>query len=304
MSLSQVDFKLLQSLLSLLKYKNVSLAADHMNMTQPAMSRSLAKLRDIFNDPLFVRTSQGMEPTHKALTLTQPLESALNQLTLLLTNESFSPALCQRNFRLHMSSYITQAHLPDIAEAFYKAAPNAQLEIVNLKEKSLLNESAQNVDIAICSQAMRIPEYFHQLLVGHESMECFMSQSHPLNNKDLTLDNYLSFSHILVSLGGGPNIPIENKLSKLGRVRKVGMRVPHYLGALEVISKTQMLFTSSTFVPKRFRKQFKIISKPLPFSQEPLNYALVWPPTVHKDPAQLWLRTLCADIIKNNLTGY
>lgn len=302
-SISQVDFKLLQCLSSLIKYKNVSLAADDMNMTQPAMSRNLSKLRNIFNDPLFVRTAKGMEPTNRALSLVQPLENTLNQLNLLLTNKAFEPETCQRNFRLHMSSYITQAHLPDIAEAFYKAAPHAQLEIVNLSEKSLLQESAQNIDIAICSQAMRIPEYYHTISVGTEKMVCFMSRNHPLHNRELTLDNYLSYSHIMVSLGGGPNVPIENKLSKLGRVRKVGMRVPHYLGALEVMSKTPMLFTSSSFVPKRFSNLFNIISKPLPFSQEKLKYVLVWPPTVHKDPAQQWLRTLCANIIKNNLSS-
>jgi len=300
-SVSQVDFKLLQCLSSLIKYKNVSLAADDMNITQPAMSRNLSKLRDVFNDPLFVRTNKGMEPTNRALSLVQPLENTLNQLNLLLTNKAFSPASCHRNFRLHMSSYITQAHLPDIAEAFYKEAPNAQLEIVNLSEKSLLQESAQNIDIAICSQAMRIPEYYHTLPVGIEQMVCFMSKNHPLHNQELTLDNYLTYSHIMVSLGGGPNVPIENKLSKLGRVRKVGMRVPHYLGALEVMSKTPMLFTSSSFVPKRFSNLFNIISKPLPFSQEKLKYVLVWPPTVHKDPAQVWLRNLCSEIIKKNL---
>jgi len=300
-SIAQVDIKLLQCLSSLLKYKNVSLAADEMNITQPAMSRNLSKLRNIFNDPLFVRTAKGMEPTNRAISLAQPLENTLNELNLLLTNKVFTPKLCQRNFRLHMSSYITQAHLPDIAEAFYQAAPDAQLEIVNLREKSLLQESAQNIDIAICSQAMKIPEYFHKISVGMEEMVCFMSGTHPLCDQELTLDNYLNFSHIMVSLGGGPNVPIENQLSKLGRVRKVGMRVPHYLGALEVMSKTPMLFTSSSFVPKRFSLLFNIISKPLPFRQENLDYVLVWPPTVHKDPAQQWLRTLCAEIIKNNL---
>ncbi len=301
MSLSQVDYKLLQCLSCLLKYQNVSIAADEMNMSQPAMSRTLAKLRMLFNDPLFVRTAAGMEPTTRALSLEQGLNTSLNQLAELLSNKTFSPELCERNFRLHMTSYITQAHLPGIAEAFYNAAPHAQLEIIDLKEKSLINQSAQNIDLAVCSHAMQIPEYFHQFPVGKESMHCFMSDKHPLKNETLTLENYVDYPHILVTLGGGPSIPIETSLSKLGKVRQVGLRVPHFLGALEVLSRTNMLFTSSQNVPNRFANHFSLCAKPLPFAHDDFNYFLVWPPTVHNDPAQKWLRDLCANIIKENL---
>ncbi|NQZ12285.1 MAG: LysR family transcriptional regulator, partial [Algicola sp.] len=283
--LSQIDFKLLLCLSSLLKHHNVSLAADEMHISQPAMSRALAKLRTLFSDPLLVRTSKGMEPTRRALSLVQPLHSTLDQLTVLLSNQDFTPLECERNFRLHMTSYITQAHLPHIAEAFYRGAPNAQLEIINLGEKSLLDHSAQNIDLVLCSQAMHIPEHFHQLPVGQESMRCFMAKNHPLANTELTLDNFLAYPHIIVTLGGGPNIPLESSLSKIGRVRKVGLRVPHYVGALEVLSRTNMLFNSSPFVADRFSEQFSIMSQPLPVRQDSLNYVLVWPPTVHKDPA-------------------
>ncbi|NQZ90272.1 MAG: LysR family transcriptional regulator [Colwellia sp.] len=300
MALSQIDFKLLLCLNSLLKNRSVSMAADEMNMSQPAMSRALAKLRTLFGDPLFVRSSLGMEPTHRALSLSQPLSNTLDQMTELLSNQSFTPETCKRNFRLHMSSYLTQAYLPAIAEKFYKEAPDAQLEVIDLKEKSLFNQSGQNIDLAMCSQAMQIPEYFHQIPVGEEFMQCFMSDKHPLNGKKMTMNDYLNYSHIMVTLGGGPNIPIQNSLTKLGRARKVGLRVSHYLGALEVLSRTNMLFSSSPLVPDRFAEQFSITSQPLPFKQDSLRYLLVWPPTVHKDPAQKWLRNLCANVIKTN----
>jgi len=301
MELAQVDLKLLLCLSCLLKHQNVSMAADEMNMSQPAMSRSLAKLRTLFKDPLFVRTAVGMEPTVHALSLVQPLEKTLNQLTELFSKQDFCPNDCKRNFRLHMTSYLTQAHLPDIAEAFYIAAPNAQLEIINLQEKSLLQQSAQNIDLALCSQVMQVPEHFHQIPVGEEMMSCFMAKNHPLSKETLTLDNFLDYPHIVVSIGGGPNVLIETNLSKLGKIRKVGLRVPHYLGALEVLSRTKMLFSSTSFVADRFSQLFPITSRPLPIENNSLNYVLVWPPTVHNDPAQQWLRKLCADIIKNNL---
>ena len=80
-ALAQIDFKLLLCLNALLTHKNVSRAADEMHMSQPAMSRTLAKLRELFNDPLFIRTSHGMEPTSRAVALTQPLQCTLDQLS-------------------------------------------------------------------------------------------------------------------------------------------------------------------------------------------------------------------------------
>jgi len=299
--LSQLDFKLLLSLSRLLKNRSVSLAADEMNMSQPAMSRSLAKLRTVFNDPLFVRTSNGMEATPRALSLEQPLSRTLEQLNELVLNQEFLPESCNRNFRLHMSSYTTQAHLPAISEAFYREAPNAQIEIIDLKEKSLLNQSTQDIDLVLCSQVMQVPDTFHRLSVGQESSYCFMAKNHPLATGKFTLDDYLKYPHIVTTLGGGPNFPIETTLSKLNKVRKVGLRTPHYLAALEVLSRTQMLFSSSPLVPDRFRQQFSITSRPLPFNHNTLQYALAWPPTVNKDPVQQWFRKLCGDIIKINL---
>jgi len=299
--LSQLDFKLLLSLSRLLKHRSVSLAADEMNMSQPAMSRSLAKLRAMFNDPLFVRTSNGMQPTTRALSLEQPLNRTLEQLNELVLNKEFLPKLCNRNFRLHMSSYTAQAHLSDISDEFYRAAPKAQIEVIDLKEKSLLNQNAQDIDLVLCSQMMKVPETYHRFPVGQESSYCFMAKNHPLATGKFALDDYLRYSHIVTTLGGGPNFPIETTLSKLGKVRKVGLRSPHYLAALEVLSRSQMLFSSSPLVPDRFREQFSITSRPLPFMHDTLQYALAWPPTVHNDPAQQWFRKICGDIIKNNL---
>ncbi len=300
-SLSHVDFKLLLCLNALLAHNNVSRAADEMNMSQPAMSRALAKLRLLFNDQLFVRTSHGMEPTTRAVSLLQPLQGTLDQLNRLLISENFSPLLCQRTFKIHMSSYSSQAHISNLAKLFYQQAPNAQLEIIDIKGKPLQQQSSQVIDLALGSQMTHVPDYFHQLYLGEEEMQCFMRADHPLADQDLTLDKFLDYPHVVVSLGGGPSMPIENQLNAIGKSRKVGFRSPHYLNALEVISSTQMLFNTSPIVPLRFQKQFNLIGKKLPFDHPPSRYYLNWPPTLHKDPAHIWLRNLCSTVIKNNM---
>lgn len=286
---------------SLLEHRNVSRAADEMSMSQPAMSRSLSKLRTLFEDPLFVRTSHGMEPTTRAILLTQPLQRTLDQLSALFISQDFSPGLCQRNFRLHMSNYTSQAHLSEITKQFYLQAPNAQLEIVDIRGKSLQHHSSQVIDIALGSQMTYVPEYFHQLYLGVEEMRCFMSASHPLADKELDLESFLHYPHVVVSLGGGPNMPLENRLNELGKTRKIGFRTPHYLNALDVLSQSEMLFNTSPIVPEKFLQQFKLVNKAIPFQLSGTKYYLSWPPTLHKDPAHRWFRKLCVDVIKNNL---
>lgn len=298
--LSQIDFKLLLCLNALLAHKNVTRAADEMHMSQPAMSRSLAKLRELFNDPLFVRTSHGMEPTARAVALSQPLQRTLDQLSSLLISKDFSPQLCQRNFRLHMSSYTAQAHLATIATDFYLQATSAQLEIIDIQGKSLQHHSAQVIDLALGSQMTYVPDYFHQLHVGDEQMYCFMSANHPLADGPLDLDSFLQYPHAVVSLGGGPSMPLESQLSALGKSRKVGFRTPHYLSALEVVSKTQMLFNTPPIVPQAFARQFNLVAKKIPLQIPALRYYLSWPPTLHKDPAHQWLRELCTRVIRAN----
>jgi len=300
-ALSQIDFKLLLCLNALLTRKNVSRAADEMHMSQPAMSRSLAKLRELFDDPLFVRTSHGMEPTARALALSQPLQRTLDQLGSLLISQDFSAKLCQRNFRLHMSCYTSQAHLAAIATAFYAQAPKAELEIIDIRGKSLQYHSAQEIDLALVSQMTYIPDYFHQLHLGDESMYCFMSADHPLADKRLDLASFLHYPHAVVTLGSGPNMPIENLLSAIGESRKIGFRTPHYINVLEVISNTQMLFNSPPIVPQGFARQFNLVAKRIPLEIPPYRYYLSWPPTLHKDPAHQWLRELCAKAIRANL---
>ena len=302
-SLSQIDFKLLLCLNSLLEHKNVSRAADQMQMSQPAMSRALGKLRELFNDPLFIRTSHGMEPTARAQALANPLQATLDQLSSLLISEDFSPTLSQRNFKLHMSSYGSQAYLGDIAAAFYQQAPSAQLEVINIQEKSLIQHSAQSIDLAITSQQTLVPDYFHQLYLGDEQMCCFMNNKHPLSGKKLDIDGYLAYSHVVISLGGGPSMPVDEHLSRLGKSRQIGLRTPHFISALEVVSKTQMLLNTTPLVPAKFIKQFALVCQEIPFQMPVNRYYLNWPATLHRDPGHRWLRALCAKVIRKSIAA-
>ncbi|OMH37958.1 LysR family transcriptional regulator [Motiliproteus sp. MSK22-1] len=296
--LAQLDFKLLLCLQQLLLTCNVSQAADQLHMSQPAMSRALNRLRELFDDPLFIRSNSGMQPTTRALTLAEPLSATLAQLDNLMQKERFEPGKSKRQFRLQMTGYMAQAYLAEITKKFYQQAPHADLETINLKEKSLLNQPASVADLTFCSDAMYVPDHYRRQQLGEEFFSCVMAQDHPLNSLDqLSVDDYLSYPHVITTLGGSPHIRVNDMLSKLGYQRRIGMRLPHYMAALEIVGSSHLLITSTTLVVERYKQQFGLSVKPLPINMEPATYYQVWSPVVHQDPALIWLRQLCAQII-------
>lgn len=297
-NLQHIDLKLLTALEILLEERHVGRAATRMNLSQSAMSRVLNRLRELFDDPLFIRTSTQMYPTTRALALEGPLKSTLEQLNNLFQQQCFTPATSERCFRIQTTNYQAQAYIPAVAEAFYQAAPNAQLDIVALQENSLLNQPMNTSDLVLCSGQYNVPPGFHRKHLGRESFRCIMAKNHPLANKDtLTLDDYLNYRHVLVKLGGGSHILSDAVLGEHQGRRKFGFTTPFYICALETVGRTQLLFSSTAMLPERFAEQFGVVSKTLPLEFPQPNYYLAWAENVHNDPGLIWLRGLCFETI-------
>lgn len=302
-NLQHIDLRLLTALALLLEERHVGRAANRMNLSQPAMSRVLGRLRELFDDPLFVRTATSMIPTTRAIALEAPLKATLEQLNNLFQQQCFDPASSERSFRIQTTNYQAQAYLPAVAQAFYQAAPQAQLDIVILNENSLTNQSMNASDLVLCSDQFDIPPGFHRKLLGKEHFMCIMSSSHPLADKPtLTLEDYLSCQHVLVKLGGDSHVPTDIALGEHSKKRRFGFKTPFYIGALETVGKTELLFSSTAMLPRRFAKQFGLIAKPLPLAFPQPNYYVAWAENVHNDPGLIWLRELAFNTVHGLIT--
>ncbi|RDL45432.1 LysR family transcriptional regulator [Marinomonas piezotolerans] len=299
-ALSHLDIRSLTGLLYLLEERNVGRAASRLHLSQPAMSRLLNRLREAFDDPLFIRTSRGMNPTAKALALELPLRQLLDQIVNLNHDQEFSPDRSERIFRLQTSHYQAQAYMPTIAERFHQLAPNATLETSLVTENSLLRVENQMVDAVLCSEYVQVPTRFDQQLLGQEKFGCIMSKKHPLADQShISLDEFLSYQHVLVTLGGSSQVYTDGALGERARERRYSLRTPYFMSALEAVGKTELLFSTSQLLALRFREQFGLVIKTLPFDYPSINYYLAWPTEQTLDPGGMWLRALCADVVKS-----
>lgn len=296
----QLDIKSLSGLLYLLEERNVGRAADRLFISQSAMSRLLIRLREAFDDPLFVRTGRGMVPTSKALALESPIRQMLEQMVSLMSAPQFLPHLSDRTFRLQTTHYQAQAYGPSIAERFYLEAPNASLVTSTVTESSLLEGPDQACDVVLCSNFIQVPHYFERQLLGREKYVLIMAQDHPLAEQDeISLSDYLSYSHVLVSLGGGTKVQGNELLGKHAKEKRFALRTPYFMAALEAVGRTELLFSSSGLLASQYAERFGLRIKSLPFESKDTDYYLVWPKTVDQDPGNIWLRDLCSRVVKD-----
>lgn len=298
-TLQQLDLKALTGLLYLLEECHVGRAADRLSLSQSAMSRLLNRLRDAFDDQLFIRTAKGMEPTYKALELEAPVKYLLEQMAALERISNFQPQTSHRTFRLQTTHYQAQAYVPAIAERFYREAPFASLETTTITETSLLSQSDHAVDVVLCSEYIQVPNSFHQELLGREKFRCIMSKQHPLANKEkITLDEYLQCSHVLVNMGGSGRIMSDILLGDRAQERRFTFRTPYFLAALEAVGRTSLLLSTSGLLGERFQHQFGLTMKELPMKFPDTHYYLCWPKTMAQDPAIQWFRNIAMEVVR------
>ena len=199
--LNRVDLNLLVYLDALLRERNVTQAAHSLGLSQPAMSNGLKRLREVFNDPLLIRTSDGMTPTAKAEELEPQLREILTGVDRALQpTDEFIPARENRVVRLMASDYAESTLLPAVLHELREQAPGITLDIMNPSDVSFLDVERGKVDLVI-NRFDQMPQSFHQITLWQDSFSCLLSPDNPIL-ENFTLDSYLAADHIWVSKTG------------------------------------------------------------------------------------------------------
>lgn len=300
-SLKRFDLNTLLALEALLKLKHVSRAAAQMNISQPAMSRTLAKLRSAFDDPLLVRVNANLELSERALMLQEPLKRILFDIDDLIQPSSFDPASSRRTFKIALTDFSAQVFLPHVLPAIYKEAPNVQIETVSLRSGMLTTDAFSDIDVAICN-----PYCFGAFeLTSWPLFEIpsvvLMSRKHPLANKNMTLNRYLQYPHVEVSVGGTPGTSIDTLLSQLNRRREIGLRSAHIIAILGILEKTDLLFTIGWELLDEIGKGYNLTCKPVPLDLPMLEYSVVWHPKSKNNIPNRWFREQLIHAIDDNI---
>lgn len=318
MNISRIDLNLLVYLDILLREKNVTKAADQLGITQPAMSNSLRRLRDMFNDPLLIRTSQGMSPTERA----QELQPQVRQI-LSLAEKAVQPAAefnladSDRVFRIMASDYAESTIIPELLSEIRNIAPFISLDILTPSDVTFQDVEKGKVDMAI-NRFDYLPQSFHQVNVWRDNFTCLMSRNNPIL-QNFNLDSYMNAHHIWVSktgmgVGVGMNPGdtqrlgrVDEALGDIERKRKIRVFTRHYQVAALLAEQPDLIATLPRQAALLHLKHGDLVIKPPPFPIVPIELKMAWSPLLHHNPGHTWMRRLIVElaqqIISNSKSG-
>ncbi|WP_217473630.1 LysR family transcriptional regulator [Stutzerimonas stutzeri] len=293
MNLNKVDLNLFIVFDAIYTEANLTRAGQIVGITQPAVSNALARLRETFNDPLFVRTAQGMVPTPMAQNIIGPVRNALQLLRVSVQeSRTFNPLQANKTFRISMTDLTEAVVLPPLFQRLRRLAPNVKIESMLAKRRETTKElAAGRLDFAMDAPLNTDPQVRHVKLL-EDRYVCAMRRGHPLAKDKLSVDEYLSLSHIHISSRRSGLGMVDLALGKMGQQRKIALRSQHYMMATQVIQQTDMAVT----VPERFARRHDLHQIPLPVDIPPLETHIYWHESTDQDPANRWMREQMIEI--------
>jgi len=307
MNIERMDLNLLIYLDALLKERNVTKAAHHLGLSQPAMSNGLRRLRKAFEDPLLIRTSAGMTPTERALELQPMIRQVLAAIDKTIQPKAEFNALdSNRTFRIMTSDYAEPILIPPLVEQLRKQAPGISFDIMTPSDVDFLDVEQGKVDLVI-NQFDEIPQSFHQKVLWRDDFVCLISSNNPIRH-NFSLENYLQANHIWVSktgmgIGVGMNPSdtqrrgcVDNALNSLGKARNIRVYTRHYQSAVQLAAKQDLIVTlprKATYI-SMMHQSIALIDPPFPIPH--MTLTMSWSPLLQHNTAHRWIRTLINEI--------
>ncbi len=288
---SRVDLNLFKVFNAIYSEGNLTRASEVLHLTQPAVSHSLAKLRDAFEDPLFQRKGVLMEPTPFARSIINDVRQSLAILQSTFKQpEQFDASKEVRKFTLCLRDILESTSLPPLMRFIEKHAPEVSIISQRLPRKELESLlSSGKLDFAIDVLLPVGPEIQHELM-NRDRLVVVARKGHPFLHAGLDIYTYLSLKHVLVSSRvEGPGIE-DFELSRLGMKREIVLRCQHYFAACRVVAETDYLLTMPAAYAQIINKNMHNDIHELPVELPGIDVHLYWHKQVENDPANKWLR--------------
>ncbi|MFN9857073.1 MAG: LysR substrate-binding domain-containing protein, partial [Pseudanabaena sp.] len=242
--LNKIDLNLLVVFDALMHDRHVTRAGERIGLSQPAMSNALARLRHLTKDRLFIRAKSGLQPTPVAIALANQIQPALQQIHLALSSEAgFEPMTSDRVFAIGMTDYVEFVMLPLLLDQLEQVAPNLKIQ-VRTGDRQQLFDLLDNgkVDLICGVFPEQIPWHQEQLLFK-ERFVCACRQDHYLIQDSLSLEEYLTTSHLLISIKEDMVGRVDDTLAIQGLSRNIRLSIPHFLVAPSIIARTDLITT-------------------------------------------------------------
>ncbi len=295
-NLSSLDLNLLVVFDAILKDRNITVAARRVGLSQPAMSSALARLRKVFDDPLFVRASNGMLPTPHAQLLAAPIQRACELVVSALEiDTAFEPATATNTFRFYMTDIGEAVYLPKLIGAIAQRAPGVKLKLLRIPEQGeQAAMAAGDVDLAVGFFPDLQAGFFQQRLYSDEFV-CLVRADHPQVQDRMSVQQFVSMRHAVIATAGtGHEGTIGRAVAK--HRLQVSLTLPHFMALPLIVSQTDYV----VIVPRRLALAFaghaniRMVESPIKIPSFEIKQH--WHERYHHTPANQWIRSLVAEL--------
>ena len=296
MKLNNVDLNLFVVFDTIYREKNLTRASESLNITQPAVSNSLRRLRELFNDQLFVRQDGKMIPTATAKSLADRVQNALVALDESLYElDSFDYETSTRTFRLAMNDDAESSLLPYLMEFLQNRAPGISVESYSIPRRDLAREfSTGQLDFAFDAPLISVPNLLHRYLT-EDTYICATRKGPPsVTQKAISLEDYTALPHAHVSSRRKGQGHIDLHLNRQGLTRNIRIRTPNSHTAVAIAEKTDMLLT----LPRRVAEGQSLAVVDLPFNVPNLEWHVYWAKICEYDKGHQWMKKTIFDLFQ------
>jgi DNA-binding transcriptional LysR family regulator len=287
--LRQADLNLLVVFTALAEERNVTRAASRLLLSQPAVSRALQRLREMFHDDLLIRSPSGYEPTPKGKRLLQELSTMLPRLDRLLSGEDFDPRVEEATFRVAVTDHASHVLCPLICRRVLPAAAKVSIEFVPFGGPTFDAIEKGRLDLMLNADDGYLPPHFASEMIFDDSFLCVAAKESKYPEV-LTLKRYMAAQHVGVGIWGELQTLPDKRLAGIGEKRQCPIWVPYFTAAVRCVPGTHLLAT----VPSRIARlestnlSLRILKPPEVLGR--FNYLMAWHPRMNTDAAHIWLR--------------
>ncbi len=297
MDIRALDLNLLPVLDALLRHRSVSTAARELDMSQPAMSHALKRLRALLGDALFVRTGRGVLPTARAQALAQPVREILDRVRDgVLSGGGFVPHDAQRTFTLCLSDVGSFVLWPRIVGAVRAAAPRTRLHLRALHPATIgaALESGE-VDLAIGAYP-QLPQALFQQRLFERKYVCLLRAGHPLAGRRPGIRQFAAAEHVVVNAPSRMQAHVDAALEERGLTRGIAMELPSYLMLPPLIEASDYLAVVPGQLADAFASRGGLATAPVPLALPAITIRQHWHRRFHEDAGNVWLRSVVAQL--------
>ena len=297
MKISSFDLNLFVILNAIYTEGSLTKAAEVVGITQPAVSNALSRLREKFNDDLFVRTGSGMVPTQKTENMILDVQSALTLIQKSVNEpDTFEPKTSERNFKLSLGDVSEGRVLPFIMKEIYKDAPNVSVGSFAYPRSDQVHAlSTNNLDFVV-DPIIPATDEVDSTKVFEDDFVVMHREDHDISKfKNVTIDNILDLKHLHVSGRKRGLHLIDVELEKIGFKRNVSLRCQHFLIAPSIINSTDLVLMGT----RSFAKRNNLAFVEIPIEIPSMEYFLIWHKSDEGDGGHIWMKDLVIRAFKD-----